>query len=103
MKPIDRQDEYWPRCSFFGVYDGHGGVACADFLRDNLHKYVVGNSNFPWNPKAALIGGFEEAERTFINQVKLLFNIIRLLIKYSLINIMKIMKLNLLKNQVLAH
>jgi hypothetical protein len=30
----------WPKCSFFGVYDGHGGVACADFLRDNLHHYV---------------------------------------------------------------
>ncbi len=27
----------WPVCSFFGVYDGHGGTACADFLRDNLH------------------------------------------------------------------
>lgn len=27
----------WPKCSFFGVYDGHGGSGCADFLRDNLH------------------------------------------------------------------
>jgi protein phosphatase 2C family protein 2/3 len=27
----------WPLCSFFAVYDGHGGTACADFLRDNLH------------------------------------------------------------------
>lgn len=32
----------WPICSFFGVYDGHGGAACADFLRDNLHQYVKG-------------------------------------------------------------
>jgi hypothetical protein len=30
----------WPKCSFFGLYDGHGGSGCADFLRDNLHKYV---------------------------------------------------------------
>jgi len=29
--------ENWPKSSFFGVYDGHGGSACADFLRDNLH------------------------------------------------------------------
>lgn len=37
-KPASRPaDEQWPKCSFFGVYDGHGGVACADFLRDNLH------------------------------------------------------------------
>lgn len=31
------EHENWPNCSFFGVYDGHGGAACADFLRDNLH------------------------------------------------------------------
>lgn len=31
----------WPNCSFFGVYDGHGGARCADFLRDNLHQYVM--------------------------------------------------------------
>ena len=30
----------WPRCSFFGVYDGHGGHTCADFLRDYLHQFV---------------------------------------------------------------
>jgi len=30
----------WPRCSFFGVYDGHGGSACADYLQDNLHRFV---------------------------------------------------------------
>jgi protein phosphatase 2C family protein 2/3 len=33
-------DNPWPKCSFFGLYDGHGGAGCADFLRDNLHKYV---------------------------------------------------------------
>lgn len=37
VKPQNRMHEQWPRCSFFGVYDGHGGSACADFLRDNLH------------------------------------------------------------------
>lgn len=66
MKPIDRQDEYWPRCSFFGVYDGHGGVACADFLRDHLHQFVISNPNFPWNPKLALEGGFKDAETEFL-------------------------------------
>ena len=30
----------WPKCSFFGVYDGHGGASCADFLRDYLHQFV---------------------------------------------------------------
>lgn len=40
MKPASRVNENWPKCSFFGVYDGHGGVNCADFLRDNLHQFV---------------------------------------------------------------
>lgn len=41
MRPpnYDAKEE-WPVCSYFGIYDGHGGTACADFLRDNLHQYV---------------------------------------------------------------
>ena len=27
----------WPKCSYFAIYDGHGGSACADFLKDSLH------------------------------------------------------------------
>jgi len=44
MKPpnLDTKEE-WPICSFFGVYDGHGGTNCADFLRDNLHQFVTKN------------------------------------------------------------
>lgn len=57
--------EEWPVCSFFGVYDGHGGTTCADFLRDNLHQYVIQDKNFPKNPIEALKKGFEEAERVF--------------------------------------
>ena len=38
MKPkLKVYDGYWPKCSFFGIYDGHGGHICADFLRDYLH------------------------------------------------------------------
>ena len=38
LKPPNRPaSEDWPKCSFFGVYDGHGGAGCADFLRDQLH------------------------------------------------------------------
>ena len=66
MKPphLSASDE-WPLCSFFGVYDGHGGTPCADFLRDNLHQYVIQDKNFPKNPVEALRRGFEEAEKTF--------------------------------------
>ena len=55
---------------FFGVFDGHGGAACADYLRDNLHNYVVQNENFPQYPQEAIVGGFKECERSFINLVE---------------------------------
>lgn len=59
--------EDWPKCSFFGIYDGHGGSGCADFLRDNLHQFVIRESSFPWNPKEAIRNGFAKAERKFID------------------------------------
>ena len=48
----------WPNCSFFGLYDGHGGSAACDFLRDNLHKYIINDKYFPSNPKKAIANGF---------------------------------------------
>ncbi|CDW83297.1 serine threonine protein phosphatase [Stylonychia lemnae] len=56
----------WPKCSFFGVYDGHGGALCADFLRDNLHQYIFRDEFFPQNPREAIKRGFIEAERFFL-------------------------------------
>ncbi|XP_051912485.1 uncharacterized protein LOC127594762 [Hippocampus zosterae] len=66
IKPESRKDETWPHCSFFGVYDGHGGTACADFLRDNLHQFVVRQKAFPFDPREAIRRGFLEAETAFL-------------------------------------
>lgn len=65
-KPSTKATQNWPKCSFFGVYDGHGGANCADFLRDNLHHYVIKDSNFPHKPKDALRNGFIQAENAFL-------------------------------------
>lgn len=66
VKPEHRKHESWPKCSFFGVYDGHGGSACAEFLRDNLHHYVIREETFPWDPQEAIKRGFKKAETRFI-------------------------------------
>lgn len=29
-----------PQIFYFGVFDGHGGTECSDFLRDELHGYI---------------------------------------------------------------
>lgn len=62
VKPESRQQENWPKCSFFGVYDGHGGSACAEFLRDNLHQFVIREESFPWDPVQSIKEGFKKAE-----------------------------------------
>jgi protein phosphatase 2C family protein 2/3 len=69
-KPADFKGN-WPRCSFFGVYDGHGGYRCADYLRDFLHMFIIKDSNFPENPELALRNGFLLAEKEFINTIAL--------------------------------
>ena len=69
VKPEHRQHEQWPKCSFFGVYDGHGGHLCAEFLRDNLHQFVVREDSFPWDPEQALAKGFQKAEDKFMKEI----------------------------------
>lgn len=66
VKPQSYTGEYWPKCSIFGVYDGHGGNACADYLRDNLHQFVIKDPNFPSNPHEAILKGFENAEKDYL-------------------------------------
>lgn len=75
-KPENYHHEIWPKCSFFGIYDGHGGATCADFLRENLHNYVknkihykkvFSNKNFPHNIEQAILNGFAKAEADFVN------------------------------------
>jgi protein phosphatase 2C family protein 2/3 len=68
MKPKSKEHmiDVWPKCSFFGIYDGHGGSQCAEFLRDYLHQFIIKDDNFPSNPVKAIRNGFREAERLFL-------------------------------------
>lgn len=67
VRPSSFTGDYWPKISIFGIYDGHGGSTCADFLRDHLHQFVIKEPNFPSNPTEAIINGFENAEKDFLN------------------------------------
>jgi len=66
MKPphCSERDE-WPSCSFFGIYAGHGGVECAEFLQNHLHHLIIKDVHFPLNPIEAIRNGFQEAEKQF--------------------------------------
>ena len=54
-----------PNISYFSVFDGHGGKACSDFLRDNLHNYLFNSPYFPASPLQAIKEAFIIAENEF--------------------------------------
>ncbi len=64
-KPANKNlhDKEWPKCSFFAIYDGHGGSLCADFLKDNLHQIILQQESFPSDPAQALTTGCLKAEQ----------------------------------------
>jgi serine/threonine protein phosphatase PrpC len=31
----------WPSISYFSIFDGHGGTWVADFLKNNLHNFII--------------------------------------------------------------
>ena len=64
--PSNFSIEKWPRSSFYGIYDGHGGKLCANFLKENLHKFIFMHESFPSRPKDALFQGFLKAECEFL-------------------------------------
>jgi protein phosphatase 2C family protein 2/3 len=66
--PEGLSDAPQPKCSFFGVYDGHGGSACAEYLRDNLHVKLVREPQFPTDPEKALKSAFRKVEREFLSR-----------------------------------
>jgi hypothetical protein len=46
LNPNAEPNVKWPQISFFGIYDGHAGNSCADFLKENLHQFVKHLINF---------------------------------------------------------
>ena len=61
---IDDMD--WPKISYFGIFDGHAGNKCADYLKDNLIKKITNNNYFPKDIKNAIKFGFQSAEKDFL-------------------------------------
>jgi hypothetical protein len=46
-KFISNQNNNWPNVSFFGIFDGHAGNKCAEYLKNNLHNYIFDSPHFP--------------------------------------------------------
>ena len=55
---------------YFAVYDGHGGVQCADFLRERLHGMVMKQPNIRTEPEQAIQAAILLAEETFLKKAR---------------------------------
>ena len=56
----------WTKISFFGVFDGHAGNKCADFLRDYLLEYIINNQYFPSDIPNAIKTGFKNIDEYYL-------------------------------------
>ena len=59
-----------PNCSYFSIFDGHGGNKCANFLREKLHQYILNDPKFPNNVDQAIKNGVLKAEREFLTKTR---------------------------------
>lgn len=59
--PMNESGFYFSSQAFFGVYDGHGGTAAAEFAAENLDEYVMGEVAKREEDDG---GGYEHAVRT---------------------------------------
>ena len=62
----------WPLISFFGIFDGHNGDHCAEFLRQNLLQYIYTNPNFPKNIEKSLKEAFIQADKDYLKNFLLM-------------------------------
>eukprot|EP01117_Protostelium_nocturnum_P016547 TRINITY_DN6571_c0_g1_i1.p1 TRINITY_DN6571_c0_g1~~TRINITY_DN6571_c0_g1_i1.p1 ORF type:complete len:542 (-),score=143.93 TRINITY_DN6571_c0_g1_i1:154-1779(-) len=51
--------------AFFGVYDGHGGNQCADFIAKHLHSNIASHPLFRQDTELAIRQGFEATESAY--------------------------------------
>ena len=59
------------KVSYFGIYDGHAGNKCCEFLKNNLHNYIFESNFFPKDPIKAIEQGFNNCEKKFIESIQI--------------------------------
>ncbi|XP_020575120.1 probable protein phosphatase 2C 27 [Phalaenopsis equestris] len=51
--------------AFYGVFDGHGGIDAASFVRENLLKFIIEDHNFPNSVEKAMKSAFVMTDHAF--------------------------------------
>ena len=58
----------WPKITYFGIFDGHAGNKCAEFLRNNLLNFIINNNHFPTNIPNAIKQGFKKIDEEYLTK-----------------------------------
>lgn len=59
------------KVSYFGVYDGHGGVRAADYLQEHLHHRICNSEAFARGDfEIAIKDGFRKTDEEFLKLCK---------------------------------
>ena len=62
-------NDLYPNVSFFGIYDGHAGNKCSEYLKNNLHHCIFNSIDFPNVPIKAIAQGFKVCEHNYIKSI----------------------------------
>ncbi|XP_025013005.1 probable protein phosphatase 2C 27 isoform X2 [Ricinus communis] len=60
-----------PPGAFYGVFDGHGGIDAASFVRNNILKFIIEDSHFPICVEKAIKSAFLRADYAFADDNEL--------------------------------
>ncbi|KAL2929863.1 putative protein phosphatase 2C 27 [Bienertia sinuspersici] len=64
-KDFDSETVYDEAVSFYGVFDGHGGKAAAQFVRDHLPRVIVEDADFPLELEKVVARSFIKTDSAF--------------------------------------
>lgn len=65
-KPLSLTERFWPKSSFYAIYDGHDGHLSAEFLKENLHDFILLDKKFPFFLKESVSQGFKNIEQKLL-------------------------------------
>jgi protein phosphatase 2C family protein 2/3 len=54
--------------SFFGVFDGHGGINGSVLCKGRLHKNIVSQTHYATDKKRAIVDGFIQTDRDYMEK-----------------------------------
>ncbi|KAI3734479.1 hypothetical protein L6452_13949 [Arctium lappa] len=65
LEHLDRTEGFPSPGAFYGVFDGHGGTDAASYVRKNILKFILEDSQFPGCLKKAIRNAYMKADQAF--------------------------------------